>query len=364
MKKNIIALGAENKNTFSGMSKDGLYVSNPVDDLRSLENINFFEDSIRTFIKENSIKPDFIACDAHPDYSTTRLAMKFHEESDGSELIKIQHHFAHVVSCMYDNNIDRKCIGVSFDGTGYGIDGNAWGSEFMLATRKSYYRLNHFKYLPQPGADIAARQGWRMAISYLIDAFGDEYRELDLPIFDAINQKDIDIVDKMIENDINCPLTSSAGRLFDAVSSILGICSASSFEAEAAMLLEKEALKAKEVEESYVYKVTPYEIDLSPTITQIVDDFIYGEDISVISAKFHNTIGEVIFDMSMRISTVIGADKVIVSGGCFQNKYLIDYLKKRFVDSKLMLLTHKKYSTTDLGISIGQAAVCESIGRY
>ena len=362
MKKHIIALGAENKNTFSGISEKGLFVSKPVEDLQSIDNINNFEESIKTFMKDNLIKPDYIACDFHPEYTTTHLAKKLHSQEIDSKLIQVQHHFAHIVSCMYDNDIDEKVIGISFDGTGYGTDGNIWGAEFMLTTRKAFYRLNHLKYVAQPGGDIATRQGWRMAVSYLMQAFGDDFKELDLPIFETISEKEINITSQMIKKSINSPFTSSAGRLFDAISSILGICNVSEFEAEAAMLLEKEI--AVDVKDYYSYKITPYDIDLSVMIREIVDDVEYGEEISLISSKFHNTLGEIIFDMSMRIHSTLGIDKVLISGGCFQNKYLRDYLIKRFKESKLMLYTHNKYSTTDLGISVGQAAVCDSIGRY
>ncbi len=359
MKKNIIALGAESKNTFTVFSDKGLYISDPVNQLNHLAGINEFEDSVRTYIRENNVSPDYIACDFHPEYSTTNLAKKLSNEAEKIRLVQVQHHFAHIASCMYDNDIDEKVIGVSFDGTGYGMDGNLWGGEFLLATRKSFYRLNHIRYAPQPGGDIAAKQGWRMAISYLMQAFGDEFFDLGLPLFLGMNRRNMEIVSNMIKKNINSPLTSSAGRLFDAVSAILGICRESTFEAEAAILLEKEA--AKSVCDYYTYMITPHDIDFSPVIRELVDDLYDGEDISVISAKFHNTLGEAIVDMCMRTYSAIGVDKVVISGGCFQNKFLLDYLKKRFNETKLKLYTHSKFSTTDIGISVGQAAVCANI---
>ena len=359
MKKNIIALGAESKNTFTVFSDKGLYISDPVNQLNHLAGINEFENSVRTYIKENNVSPDYIACDFHPEYSTTNLAKKLSSEGENARLVQVQHHFAHIASCMFDNNIDEKVIGVSFDGTGYGMDGNLWGGEFLLATRKSFYRLNHIRYAPQPGGDVAAKQGWRMAISYLIQAFGDEFLDLDLPLFLGMSRGNIEIISNMIKRNVNSPLTSSAGRLFDAVSAMLGICRESTFEAEAAILLEKSA--AKSVYDYYTYKITSHHIDFSSTIREIVDDIYDGEDVSVISAKFHNTLGEAIVDMCMRAYSAIGVDKVVISGGCFQNKFLLDYLKKRFKETKLKLYTHSKFSTTDIGISVGQATVCENI---
>ncbi len=360
MKKSIIALGAENKNTFTAVSDKGLYTSDPVDQLNHLSGINEFEKSIRTYIRENNISPDYIACDFHPEYSTTNLAKKLSSEADKTMLVQVQHHFAHIVSCMFDNDIDEKVIGVSFDGTGYGMDGNLWGGEFLLATRKSFYRLNHIRYAYQPGGDIAARQGWRMAISYLFQAFGDEFLDLDIPLFSGMNLKDIAIVKNMINKNINSPLTSSAGRLFDAVSAILDICRESSFEAEAAILLEKEAAQSV-YDDYYTYLITPHYIDFSASIREMVEDIYDGEERAVISSKFHNTLGEAIVDMCMRVHSSIGVDKVVISGGCFQNKFLMDYLKRRFKETKLTLYTHSRFSTTDIGISVGQAAVCENI---
>jgi len=359
MKKNIIALGAESKNTFTVFSDKGLYTSDPVDQLNHLSGINEFEKSVRTYIKENNVSPDYIACDFHPEYSTTNLAKKLSSETEKSRLVQVQHHFAHIASCMFDNDIDEKVIGVSFDGTGYGMDGNLWGGEFLLATRKSFYRLNHIRYAAQPGGDVAARQGWRMAISYLFQAFGDELYDLDIPLFLGMKRNNMEIISNMIKKNINSPLTSSAGRLFDAVAAILGICRESAFEAEAAILLEKEA--AKGVDDYYTYMITSHHIDFSIAIREMVDDIHDGEDISVISSKFHNTLGEAIVDMCMRAYSAIGVDKVVISGGCFQNKFLMDYLKKRFKETKLKLYTHNRFSTTDIGISVGQAAVCENI---
>lgn len=353
--KRIVALGTDNKSCFSVMTEKRLYFSEPVDNLADMENFRNFETALRRYIKDNNITLDCVVSDANPDYCSTILAQKLCREHKDAKFLQIQHHFAHIAACMMDNGIDEDVIGVSFDGTGFGRDGKSWGGEFFLCNRYDFRRISHLKYIAQPGADFAARQGWRMAIAYLLQAYGEKFNKLNLPLLKRIENNKISVVKQMIEKDINSPLTSSAGRLFDAVSSILGICDVSNFEAEAAVLLEGSALSG--IDEYYDYTVEEEEINLSEMIKAIVKDLKLGLEAEVISSKFHNTLGEIIFDMSARINNFSGADKVLVSGGCFQNKYLRHYLAKRFAGSKLKLYTHNKYSTTDIGIAAGQVFI-------
>jgi len=357
--KSIIALGAENKSTFSVISGKDLYVSKRASDLRDIDNLQDFEQALRGYIKDNGLIAGHIACDGHPDYCSTHLAQRLQRENKAAGLIRVQHHFAHIVSCMKDNNLDEAVIGVSFDGTGYGTDGKSWGGEFMLCTRKDFSRLNHLRYVPQPGGDIAAREGWRMALVYLLQAYGRDFYKLDLSLLKRIKKSKVEIICQMLKKDINCPLTSSAGRLFDAVSSLIGVCDISRFEAEAAILLEQAA--SRDIKAHYLYKIKAGEVDVCAMFRQIVDDLNKGLDPGIISAKFQNTLGEIIFAVSMKISEDTGIDKVLISGGCFQNRYLTDYIVKRFTDSGLKLYRHNKYSTTDWGISVGQAVVAASL---
>jgi len=356
--KNTIALGAFKKTNFTGISSKGIYTSDPIENLDIVENLISFEKHLKKYMEDNKITPDCIACDSHPDYYSTHLAEKLHKKNTKSEFIKVQHHFAHIVSCMFDNEINEEVIGVSFDGTGYGSDGNAWGGEFLLCTRKDFKRLKHLRYVAQPGGDIAAREGWRMAVSYLISAFGKDFKNLKLNLFERIGYKKIDFIQKMIENDINCPLTSSVGRLFDAVSSIIGVSDISNFEAEGAILLEKKTNES--IPGHYEYKIDDLDIDIRDMIREIAYDAQKGLSQEIISTKFHNTIGEIIFNTSLELSKATGIKKILVSGGCFQNKYLTSYITKRFNESELHLFKHKRYSTTDLGISIGQAVIASS----
>ncbi len=239
--KNIIALGAENKTTFSILNntKDELFVSEKIDNLTCLSNFNFFESQIKNVLKNKNIIPDIIACDLHPDYRSTRLAEEFSSNSKNTKLVKVQHHFAHIVSCMFDNDLDEEVIGVSFDGVGFGTDGAAWGGEFLVCSRKDFERVYHLEYVPQPGGDLATREIWRMALSYLYKTYQNEFNSIKTPLLERINKNKVSVVAQMIEKNINSPLTSSMGRLFDAVSSLLGICDDAKFEADGAILLEK-----------------------------------------------------------------------------------------------------------------------------
>ncbi|MFH1855642.1 MAG: hypothetical protein ABH836_00245 [Candidatus Omnitrophota bacterium] len=353
--RNIVALGAESKSSFSVISRKGFYYDSLGGNLREVENFKVFENRLRKYINDNRIPVDCIVCDTHPDYFSTRLAEKLLWENKKAQLLKVQHHFAHAVSCMFDNDIDEEVCAVIFDGTGFGSDGNWWGSELLICDRKNYRRVKSLEYIHQPGADIAAKESWRMALAYLLKAYGNDFNKLNPPLFDRIGNKKISFTRQMIEKDINCPLTSSMGRLFDAVSSIIGLCDVCGFEAEAAILLEKEAVE--NINDCYGYEITENKISVLPMIRQIVEDLSGGMKTGVISAKFHNTIGEIVFETVRGISNVSGIKKIVVSGGCFQNNYLMNYIEKRFLDSGLELFKHNKYSTTDLGVSVGQAVI-------
>ncbi|MBU1083553.1 MAG: hypothetical protein ABIG55_04220 [Candidatus Omnitrophota bacterium] len=359
MNKNVIALGAENKNTFSVISDGKIYVSGPVGSLTELDNYRSFGDSTEAYMKKNGMVPDHIACDMHPDYLSTSLAEDICRRNKGSVLVKVQHHHAHIVSCMEDNGIDEEVIGISFDGTGYGSDGASWGGEFMLCTRKAFSREYHLKYVPVPGGDLAAKETWRTGLAYLYQAYGKNYRIEAASVIKNIEKYKIDIVEKMIDGSVNCPRSSSMGRLFDAVSFITGICSQARFEGESAMLLENAIYR--KTEGSYGYGIDKGGIDMSPAIIGIMNDVKSGMDKGTIAAKFHNTIGEMVFRVSVLISEKRPARKVLISGGCFQNKYLVAYLENRFAPSGLELFKHKKYSTTDLGVSIGQAVIAANM---
>ncbi|MFH1878011.1 MAG: hypothetical protein ABH883_04320 [Candidatus Omnitrophota bacterium] len=351
----ILSLGAENKACFSVFHNGELFTSPVFGDLTVFDNLNRFERAVREYLGENKICPRYIVCDTHPDYVSASFAEKLHSENEGSVLLRVQHHFAHIAACMEDNGLDEEVTGVSFDGTGYGTDGKSWGGEFFLCSRKGFRRSYHLKYMPQPGGDIAAFEVWRMALAYLYDAYGDYDSIPIFPFLERVGRKKADLIHAMIDKNINCPVTSSMGRLFDAVASLTGISDVSRKEAEAAIALEKEAEEG--VSESYGYDLVLDEIDVSAMTGMIVDDLRRGTRPGVISSKFHNTVGNIIFDMSLKIRGSFGTVKTVVSGGCFQNRYLVKYLTEKFRASGMGLYVHRKYAATDENISLGQAVL-------
>ncbi|MDD5633949.1 MAG: hypothetical protein PHW46_01575 [Candidatus Omnitrophica bacterium] len=356
--KTIVALGTENKTSFSVVSKGNLFTSGAFCQLSDVDKFNEYEKAIKSHLASEKVKPDVIVCDMHPDYASTALAETLFSHNKKSRLMKVQHHFAHIVSAITDNAIKGKVIGVSFDGTGYGDDGNLWGSEFLICDKKSYTRKHHLEYVAIPGGDIAISQVWRMALSYLYHAYGEGFTDVNTPLLKRIQKEKVKIIKEMLVKKINSPLSSSAGRLFDAVSSLTGLCDVAKSEAEGAMLLEK--IADLKITDTYSYVVDRERIIVSRMIKEIDEDINNGAALSFVSAKFHNTVGEIIYDVSSRIYRETGIDKVLVSGGCFQNRYLVDYIENKFTGSKLKLYKHKNFPTTDMNISIGQAIVAAS----
>jgi len=251
---------------------------------------------------------------------------------------------------MIDNGIKGKVIGVSFDGTGYGTDGNIWGGEILLAGYKNFDRLFHLDYVPMPGGEIAIKEPWRMAVSYLYKTYEDNFKNIGIPFLEKIDKDKRNVITRMIKNGINSPPTSSMGRLFDGVSSLIGIKDVARFEAEAAIELEKRA----DTECNKSYKG----ITIEEIVRGIVNDLKKKEKTSIISAKFHNTIARLVKSVALRAKRKEGAEKIVFSGGVFQNKYLVARLKELFNSAELKIYFHDNYSTTDSSIALGQVGIC------
>ena len=255
---------------------------------------------------------------------------------------------------MTEHHLDEKVIGVAFDGTGYGADANIWGGEFLLCDLVDYTRITHFKYLPLPGGDLAAEEPWRMAVSYLYKVFGNDFRKLNLALFTQIEPEKIELLIRMIDKNINCPLTSSAGRLFDAVAAILGLCQVASFPAEGPMRLE--SLVQQNCTEAYEFTIDQT-IRFDATIRGIVEDLDQGIDNPTIATKFHNTIISVIFESTNAIRLKEGINKVVLSGGVFQNKYLLEGTMTLLRRNNFEVYAHASIPTNDGGIALGQLAI-------
>jgi len=346
----ILAFGAELTNCFCIGKGRKAFLSQHIGDLQGLETILFYEQSIAQFLKLFRVKPTLLAVDMHPDYISTKTAYHF----AGLPMVAIQHHHAHITSCMAEHHLDEKVIGVAFDGTGYGDDGNTWGSEFFVCDLKDYTRITHFEYIPMPGGDLAAEEPWRMAVSWLYKIFGKELINQDLALLMELDPGKVDILIRMIDRNINCPLTCGAGRLFDAVASLLGLCQVATFQAEGPMRLE--SLVQENCRESYEFEMADT-IRFGATIRGIIDDLKRGNSISFIASKFHNTIISVIFESANAIRGKEGLNKVVLSGGVFQNKYLLEGTITLLKQHHFEVYSHTVIPANDGGIALGQLAV-------
>lgn len=345
----ILAAGAELVNCFCIGKGNRAYLSQHIGDLKNAGTFAFYSETVDRFTKIFRIKPQIAAADMHPDYLSTRFATQL-----GIDVKEVQHHHAHIASCMAENGLDEPVIGLAFDGTGYGTDGHIWGSEFLVCDLEDFERYGHFEYMPMPGGDKATEEVWRMGVSLLYMAYGSHFTALDLPLLREIGGDKLSRISVAIEKKINSPLTSGAGRLFDAVAAITGLCFHTLHHAEAPMRLEaaidERCLEAYEIPAGN-------NISFIPVIRQICDDMANGIPPGIVSAKFHNAVVEVSLEMARRISRETGLDKVVLSGGTFQNRYLSERLENRLKKDHLRVYTHRHVPCNDGGIALGQLAV-------
>ncbi len=266
----------------------------------------------------------------------------------------MQHHYTHILASMLEHGVgmDEKVLGVAFDGMGLGTDDTIWGGEFLIADYLSFSRVAYLKPLPQPGGDLAAKEPYRMAISYLLDAFGEAFP---LPgILENVDKKKIKVIVKALKDGVNSPYTSSCGRLFDAVASILGIAPLrAEFEGEAPMRLE--SLADEGVEDSYDFYLNNPNIDLSPMIKQIVLE-LRSSRVSYIAGKFHNTLAKLICEVATSLGKLFSTSKVVLSGGVFLNALLLKKTEKLLEENGFIVLRPTKFSPNDESISLGQMA--------
>ena len=356
----ILAVGGEHKNTFCVARGDQAVISHHIGDLENLSALISFEEGIEYFLKLFHTNAKILACDLHPDYLSTKFAEDYVKKlGKGATLIRVQHHHAHIASLMADRGIEGRVIGVSLDGAGMGDDGKIWGGEFLVADYLSFTRVGHLKEVPLPGGDEAIKNPWRMALSHLKGAFGEGALELALRLLGNVDPEKILMVDNMVENGINCPLTSSVGRLFDAVSSLIGIRSEINHEGQAAMELE---MTADDKEKgSYPFDILregeKFIVDSGPTIRSVVADLEKGERKGAIAARFHNSLALIILKICRIIREKTDLNSVALSGGVFQNMYLLERVFSLLKSADFQVHTHNRVPPNDGGISLGQALV-------
>ncbi|MFA1551428.1 carbamoyltransferase HypF [Actinomadura chokoriensis] len=343
----VLACGAELKNTFC-LSRDGrAFVSHHIGDLGNYETLRAFEEGIAHFRRLFDITPELIAYDPHPEYLSTKYAL-------GQELpsVAVQHHHAHIASCLADNGVDGPVIGVAFDGTGYGTDGTLWGGEFLVADLRGFERAGHLEPVPMPGGAAAIREPWRMAAAYGASE--------DLPV---ARRPEWSTVADMAERRVHAPLTSSMGRLFDAVAAALGVRDRVDYEGQAAIELEQRADPA--VHTAYSATITDrFVVRGRDLLEAVVSDLKTGVPVPTIAARFHNGVAALIVGAASRIREERGLGVAALSGGVFQNMLLLERAVSGLEDAGFEVLTHHRVPPNDGGISLGQAAVATARHSY
>jgi hydrogenase maturation protein HypF len=343
----VLAVGAHLKNSVALKIDNNVFVSQHIGDLETKQAYAAFQRSAQDLPRLYEARIDLVACDMHPDYLSTKYATQL-----GLPNKPIQHHFAHVVACMAENEIEAPALGVAWDGTGYGLDGTIWGGEFLLVKRDgSFERVAHFRQFRLPGGDRAIKEPRRSALGLLYEISGDGAWDFPHLAFD-FSEKEKSLLRQMLGKQINAPLTSSVGRLFDAVAALLGLRQTSSFEGQAAM--ELEFTRQGDVADAYSFVVTdtaPMVVDCEPAIRELLDDVAGGEDAGLVSAKFHNGLVEA----TVAVAKKIGTQRIVLSGGCFQNRYLTEHLVIRLSEEKFQPYWHQRLPPNDGGIAFGQA---------
>jgi hydrogenase maturation protein HypF len=356
--KPTLACGPFLANTVCLTKGRNAFLSQHVGDLENLEALEAFERTIDHLKAILEIEPEVIAYDLHPDYLSSQYALK----QEGVRKIGVQHHHAHIASCMAEHGVPAPVIGLAMDGTGYGTDGTVWGGEVLLADFRSFERVGHFQYVPLPGGEAAIREPWRMALAYLYHSFGKDLFDLPLEFFKGLAPNLAKMSLAMIQKNLNTPQTSSCGRLFDGVAALLGLRNRASYRGQAAVELE---MDMDEDEDDYPVRIheetSGLIIPQAPIIRGVVSDLIAGVYRRTISRRFHNTLVRTFTDTCVAVRHRRRVNRVVLSGGVFQNGFLLVELEKRLLGLGFEVYTHREIPTNDGGISLGQAMVANAI---
>jgi len=352
----LFAAGADMKAAVAYSKGKEILLSPDVGDLENYTNYKSYLSTVEKLKKVAKITPEASVCDMHPAYYSTQFAEKL-----GLPLIKVQHHHAHIASVMLEHGFldpGAKFLGLAFDGTGYGTDGNIWGSEFLEASLGEFNRRGHFEYIPLIGGDKAAREPFRTALAFLYKIYQEKIYDLNLPQLNREKRRTEQLI-QALGLGLNTPLSSGLGRLFDSVASLLDICQENTYPAEAPILLEQLAYKDN-CKEEYPREISPsgegmLVINSTSLIQQIVQDILQGKNKALIARKFHNTVASISLDMVKRINPP--RREIFLSGGVFQNVLLSGLLEGRLTQAGYKVYRNRKVPTNDGGIAVGQLAV-------
>jgi hydrogenase maturation protein HypF len=381
--RQVLGCGAEDKNTFCLTRDNYAFVSQHIGDMENVETLEHFDNTISLYKRLFHIEPEIIAHDLHPDYLSTKYAQEL--GAAGMKVVAVQHHHAHIASCLADNGVEGPVIGVTFDGTGMGVDGKIWGGEFLVADYRNFRRAGHLEYLPLPGGEAAIKRPYRTAIGYILTLLGEDALDAVTATLNQVKAKqsqpasigrvtevETEVIKRQIERDINSPLTSSMGRLFDAISALLGIRGAIDYEGQAAVELEMAAYSSviatsvsdeaiPVAQESYPYRIVEDEgiriVYLKDLLSTLIEDLQHGVSRGRISVRFHNTVARMINEMCRLIADETGITQVALSGGVFQNRLLLRKAVGLLEGSGLQVLTHRQVPCNDGDVSLGQAVI-------
>lgn len=355
--REILACGAELKSTFCLARGNDAFLSHHIGDLENLETLRSYEQGVEHFKRLFQLRPEVVAHDLHPEYLSTKYALAL---DDALVKVGVQHHHAHVASCMADNRIEGEVIGVAMDGLGFGADGRMWGGEFFVADFRDAERVAHLDYVPMPGGARAVREPWRMAAVYLHRALGDDFLKLDLPIVRSLDTRTWATLRRMADTGANSPETSSMGRLFDAVSALLGLRSAVNYEGQAA--IELEAIADASCVDSYEFEFDARGtiIKSDAVITRAVEDLLEGRAPGEVSAKFQTAVARLIANVAHQLRDERRLERVCLSGGVFQNVFLLERACRLLRQDGFEVFTHGRVPPNDGGISFGQATVANA----
>ncbi len=351
----VMGCGADLKNTFTLTKGSYAVVSQHIGDMENYETLQFYEETLRNLKTVYRAEPVALGHDLHPGYLSTRWALQ-----QPQKLYGIQHHYAHIGSVMAEHGITEKVIGIAFDGNGYGTDGNLWGGEFLIADTAGFKRAGHLSYLPLPGGEKAIAEPWRIAVSQISRAVGgDIWNYLAKAGFVGKYGEDtLAAILKITDNRTFSPFSSGAGRIFDAVAALTGVCDRNTFEGETAIALEALVLGGND--ETYPVDIAlrdVMEIDFCMTFLAIMDDLSGNVDRRLIATKFHNTMAGAILNVAVKIASITNINTAVLSGGVFQNGYLLGRVLEGLAAEKIVAYTNEQVPCNDAGISLGQAYI-------
>ncbi len=361
-KSGILGCGGELKNTFALACGEQVFLSQHIGDLKTRNSFRHYRQMIDEMVGLFEIQPEIVAYDLHPEYLSTKYALERYKEQ---RLIGVQHHHAHLASCMAEHELNGEVIGLAFDGTGYGLDGKIWGGEVFITSPESFMRWAHLMYLPLPGGEQAILEPWRIGAVYLEKALPDVDWIYELPFWQEVDMTQWNLLKQIIKSGIQTPESSSMGRLFDGIAAILGIKSKISYEGQAAIELEEWA--GETLGQPYAFSVIgdssslPYVIDPLPMIAAIANDVHDGIDIGEIARRFHGTVVEMACLLCVKIREELGLTRVVMSGGVFQNRLLSLGLKERLLGEGFEVYHHCQVPANDGGLALGQVYVANQL---